>query len=282
MRIETAALIEKRGQEVRELPKEKNHRSKKNRRRYKKPMSSVVQKLFDTCKEVFADGGAGVVPPEKDVERIKLVLESMSPSDVGLNQDMPFFKTLETEGAPPITYLHLYECDKFSMGIFCLPPRAVIPLHNHPGMTVFSKILFGSMHIRSFDWADIPQNTNQKLNPTYFQPAGVRLAESKKNTVFTAPCDTSILYPAAGGNMHRFTAITACAVLDVVGPPYSDSEGRQCMYYQEFPYTSFSGDASFAPVDNEKEGYAWLEEKDKPDNFFVVGAPYGGPKITTQ
>ncbi|XP_068651833.1 plant cysteine oxidase 1-like [Aristolochia californica] len=278
MRIERAALIEKREQEVRELPKENNHRSKKNKRRHKKSMSSVVQKLFDTCKEVFAHGGAGIIPSEMDVERIKSVLDSMSPSDVGLNEEMPFFKTLETEGAPPITYLHLYECDKFSMGIFCLPPRAVIPLHNHPGMTVFSKILLGSMHIRSFDWTDIPQNTSDQLNPTHFQPAGVRLAELKKNTVFTAPCDTSLLYPAAGGNLHRFTAVTACAVLDVLGPPYCDSEGRHCAYYQEFPYASFSGDDSVAPVDSER--YAWLEEKDNPDNLFVVGAPYLGPRIT--
>lgn len=69
----------------------------------------------------------------------------------------------------------------------------------------------------------------------------MRLAKLKTDTVFTAPCNTSILYPAAGGNMHCFTAKTSCAVLDVLGPPYSDPEGRHCTYYRDFPYTSLSG-----------------------------------------
>ena len=68
----------------------------------------------------------------------------------------------------------------------------------------------------------------------------VRLARLKADSVFTAPCNTSVLYPTSGGNIHAFTAITPCAVLDVLGPPYSKKDGRDCSYYKDSPFTAFS------------------------------------------
>lgn len=147
------------------------------------------------------------------------------------------------------------------------------------------------------------------------------MAKVKVNSEFTAPCETSILYPANGGNMHCFTAVTACAVLDVLGPPYSDPEGRHCTYYRDLPFTSFSGfhpetissppssyylypldsfhnyrqllsknnklpcenavDGALSVPEEEREDYAWLQEREIPEDFTVVRAPYRGPIITT-
>lgn len=167
-------------------------------------------------------------------------------------------------------------CFAWQMVILFLPQNAVIPLHNHPGMTVFSKLLLGSMHIKSYDWVDADSDPSASscsssaddqckllislyilssvLLYLYCHPPSiysakllmlkvcfaVRLAKLVVDGVFTAPCDTSVLYPTTGGNMHRFTAIAPCAILDILGPPYSIEEDRDCTYYTDIPYTHHS------------------------------------------
>lgn len=131
----------------------------------------------------------------------------------------------------------------------------------------------------------------------------MRLAKVHTDATFTAPCDTSILFPTTGGNLHCFTAVTACAVLDVLGPPYDDDEGRHCTYYNAYPFSDFSGTSYFsffffiiiiffyyfsdllviadesAASSPEEEGLVWLEETEKPEEFCVVGAKYMGPRM---
>ncbi|GAB4831630.1 hypothetical protein Ancab_005641 [Ancistrocladus abbreviatus] len=272
------SLVGKTSKEFCGLPNETttNSKSKKNRRRQRK--QPMVQTLFETCREVFANAGTGFVPSPDDVVRLRSVLDNLIADDVGLSPDMPYFRATKNRRAPNITYLHLYECPKFSMGIFCLPPSGVLPLHNHPGMTVFSKLLFGTMHIKSYDWAvDAPNSTNSVAGTSRIQDEEVRLAKLQVDADFTAP-NTSILYPAAGGNMHCFAAVTACAVLDVLGPPYSDPDGRHCTYYLEYPFDSFSVEG-VAVAEDEKHSYAWLKERERPEDLTVVGAFYRGPKI---
>ncbi|CAL8120391.1 unnamed protein product [Prunus armeniaca] len=49
-----------------------------------------------------------------------------------------------------------------------------------------------------------------------FPSITVRLAKLAVDKVLTAPCGTSVLYPRNGGNLHYFTAVTPCAVLDII------------------------------------------------------------------
>ena len=51
-----------------------------------------------------------------------------------------------------VRYLHVSELsNKYSAGIFVFPPNTFIPLHDHPGMIVISRVLYGELTVQSYD-----------------------------------------------------------------------------------------------------------------------------------
>ncbi|XP_062202875.1 plant cysteine oxidase 2-like isoform X2 [Phragmites australis] len=248
--------------------------------------AAAMQRLFQACRAVFR--GPGTVPAPGEVHLLRAMLDRMKPEDVDLSPDLKFFRTRDAaEGTPTITQTTIYKCPNFSMVIFFLPPNAVIPLHNHPGMTVFSKLLLGSMHIKSYDWVDPDPDPSMSScsssSDDQYLFSAVRLAKVVVDDVFTAPCNTSVLYPTAGGNMHRFRAIVPCAILDILGPPYSIEEDRDCTYYTDIPYTHHStadGVGDLTSVEQDRGRLAWLKEIDMPGELKMCSVHYGGPPIS--
>lgn len=263
--------------------------------------TSAVQQLYDVCKATFCGGGASDLPSSPiALERVRLALENITSLDVGLDKeeqqqqqqheelDLGFFGSNDGETeldlsmvvkCPPlpISYLPLYECEQFAMGIFCLPTSAEIPLHNHPGMTVLSKVLYGSVHVRAYDWVN---PFDEKLNA---DPSRRRLAKREVDHVLTAPCETSVLYPTTGGNIHAFTALTPCALFDVLAPPYSRASGRKCTYYHNIPKGVFPVETEELQVDGDTpindSCYDWLEGFELPKEYKVERVEYRGLKV---
>lgn len=58
--------------------------------------------------------------------------DAMRPVDVGLTPELPYFRLTTARRTPPITYLHLFECDKFSVSkILCGTAMQHANLINH-------------------------------------------------------------------------------------------------------------------------------------------------------
>ncbi|KAG6745871.1 hypothetical protein POTOM_050381 [Populus tomentosa] len=245
--------------------------------------SSKVQASYELCRKTFTPSGAP--PSSSATQKLCSLLDTFGPADVGLKEEnrddrghgMLGLNRLSSVArwAQPITYVDVYECDSFTMCIFCFPTSSVIPLHDHPSMTVFSKVLYGSLHVKAYDWVE-PACYPKSKEPGY---PSVRLAKLTVDKTLTAPCETSVLYPKRGGNLHCFTAVTPCAVLDILTPPYREDVGRKCTYYHDYPFSTFSR-GNGAEIDDEKiDDLAWLAEIDTPDDLYMRQGAYTGPAV---
>ncbi|KAL6655774.1 hypothetical protein ACP70R_006600 [Stipagrostis hirtigluma subsp. patula] len=235
---------------------------------------AAIQKLYEVCKLSLSEKGP--ISTEA-VDNVRAVLDMITPSDVGLECESQAVRVWGSPRAlnrkrifhssPTIRYRHIYECKSFSIGIFCIPASSIIPLHNHPGMTVLSKLLYGTAHVKSYDWID----TNEPLNLSK-----ARLAKVVRDGEMSAPCGAMVLHPAEGGNIHAFKAITPCAILDILSPPYSLEEGRHCSYFRRSP----KSDPSDVLLNRTKGSeFVWLEEYQPPDSFVIRRDLYTGPPL---
>jgi len=155
-----------------------------------------------------------------------------------------------------LTYQHIAEkTGVISMGIFLIPPFASIPLHDHPEMSVVSRVLAGSVRVRSFDWVE-----GAAID-------GVPRRAMMCDDVVARAGDSRVLHPNAGGNVHEFTAESeGAAIIDVLAPPYDHLAGsRSCSYYD------------CEDIDAAEEGCTvWLRCVAEPSDFVIDHEPYSG------
>nr|XP_029124302.1 plant cysteine oxidase 1-like [Elaeis guineensis] len=209
------------------------------------------------------------LPSRKQIGWLRGILDNIEPVDVGIDGSSDGRSRVDESSIvsrdglivgqvlTQITYVHIYESDDFSMGVFCFPAGAKLPLHDHPGMVVLSKVLYGSASVKSYDWVDTPSSRRRE---------GGLAKVVANDQVLEAPCKASVLFPRRGGNIHSFTALTPCAILDVLAPPYAEKRGRPSNYYSETPIPS-------------RPGHFILERRGLPEDLVVVGARYRGPEL---
>ncbi|KAF0683794.1 Aste57867_24178 [Aphanomyces stellatus] len=114
-----------------------------------------------------------------------------------------------------VFYVSLYHGETMMMGIFFMPPNAVIPLHDHPYMSVVSRVLYGSVRLKAYSLVDAHGAVDDQGHP-------LLLAQQSRDKVLHAPC-TMELSPSHH-NVHELVADAdiGCAVFDVMIPPYDD------------------------------------------------------------
>jgi cysteamine dioxygenase len=206
-----------------------------------------------------------------DASSLAAMVDQVTLADVGLSPP--------TDRAPPydgkIKFMTLASCRDFEIVVIILPAKTRIPLHDHPGMLVLSRLLCGDMRVRAFDVdMDMDQPSAKSHPDEPIRGYGVGALRGRGHTegtvlqaklvhdeVFSGPATLSLL-PEEGGNIHAFEAVTPCAIFDVLAPPYDWSAQRGCQYFTEV-----------------KTGLHQLMPCEPPDDFETSRWDYTGPAL---
>lgn len=109
--------------------------------------------------------------------------------------------------------LRPYFSEACEVGLFFLPRGESIPLHDHPDMHVFMRVLLGSLHVHSY--TRVSQTTARRAVTDLDPDSPVWLVEPHRD------------------NLHALHARTDVVFIDVLRPPYV--AGRVCTYYTPTP-----------------------------------------------
>lgn len=233
-------------------------------------------------------GPAGSTPqgfPE-NLSKLKGLLSQVRAEDLNI---APRKATLQPPPPhlPPVTYMHIYETEGFSLGVFLLKSGTSIPLHDHPGMHGMLKVLYGTVRISCMDKLDADGGGQRPRAPPpeqQFEPPlqarerdAVRAGVLRSRAEYTEASGPCVLTPHQD-NLHQIDAVDGpAAFLDILAPPYDPDDGRDCHYYrvlQPVGPPEAAGSASDLPRE------VWLLETPQADDFWCEGEPYPGPKVS--
>jgi cysteamine dioxygenase len=120
---------------------------------------------------------------------------------------------------------------QFDIAVFILPSGKSIPLHDHPNMTVLSKLVTGTLAVRAFSLnrktmtARLVNDESVFLSERDTRGYGLTLDTTKTSD------DPSWFLTPTCSNIHEFCAEKTCVILDILLPPYDEDGDRPCNYY---------------------------------------------------
>jgi len=158
------------------------------------------------------------------LSQLKDLVASIRAADVGVSA-----KTVKEKAAADPEYEKgswyyqgVHDNDNVTVGVFMLPAGSSIPLHDHPGMHVLGRLLFGRMRVVQMD----------VVKPHTKLTSGLTVHALLRSNEIHGPEPEALVVTPNFGNLHELEALDDVAFLDVIFPPYDEKAGRDCSFFE--------------------------------------------------
>lgn len=180
---------------------------------------NAIQTVYDSLASIPSHAVQCSVNNPQKCAHLKQALEAMNSvtlSDLGFNDG-------DIDHLDESVCAHVAVSNDFHIAVFLIPKGGSLPLHDHPTMSVLSKVVRGRVSVKAYSFVKDECEGVVVKN-------GALAARQDMNCVKSSNDPSWFLSPTEG-NIHEFTAETSCVILDCLLPPYYDPD-RPCNFYK--------------------------------------------------
>lgn len=123
----------------------------------------------------------------------------------------------------------------YRLVLFFIKKGTTMPLHDHPNMSVFFRLVYGKLNYVGYDKLDDKFKYNDFADDEYAELLGThKVIAARKTRPMTIKKDALLYVRPSTNNMHTFTAEENSCFFDICLPNYTPvAHTRRITYYQE-------------------------------------------------
>lgn len=167
--------------------------------------------------------------------------------------------------------------EDYRLVLFFIKKGTRMPLHDHPNMAVFFRLVFGNLHYHSYDKIDEKYRYNDFVDDEYQELLSAKTRiQAKKSRAMNLKTDDLLFVRPSQNNMHEFVAKENSCFFDICLPNYTpEGHSRRITYFKEVDHSL--ADPSVSAI---KSGITELEYDTTPPvmpvDFTVQEIDYRG------
>ena len=205
----------------------KNRETMQNLIHSVKELSLTAKK--STCIRSFLDGT--ITNPS--CQQLVKSMNSMTPEQMGITceGECPY----HFQGDLNRVTIDGIDSEDYRLVLFFIKKGTRMPLHDHPNMSVFFRLVFGNLHYHAYDKADEKFKYNDFVDDEYLELLQEKKRiQATKSRAMNLKTDDQLFVRPSQNNMHTFVALENSCFFDICLPNYSNSNhSRRITYFNE-------------------------------------------------
>ena len=189
-------------------------------------MTSAIEVLWKQALKTF-DGRSniGFKLCQKNFDKLWNLMNKITADDVNLNKQVLDFIQIQPA---PMCVIDIFENKDLTISVFILKHGVTMPMHDHPGMHGFLKVISGAVQVNSY---------TLKTNDDHIIKVNKEVSALRHRPISLHSNSPACMLTPRDKNLHEISCIEGpAAFLDILSPPYDVDEGgkgpRPCTFFK--------------------------------------------------